>query len=172
MKEVMIKVYEFSELDKATKEMLIEREKEIHRNLFYEDWLEFELNDYAKELLQKYFSGAELIGVRYDFSYSQGSGAMIEFETKHYKVIHDYACRYEHENSFSIVQKEEFDEWLELLTEEEMEELRSKIYDMNREFTKGGYSMIENCIDDETIIDMLNENLYFADGTAYVESEN
>lgn len=72
-------VYNFEELDKDIQETLIEKEKEYQSEIYINDMLEQDMHIEADNILKEYFDSFELKNVYYDLSYSQGSGAIIEF---------------------------------------------------------------------------------------------
>ena len=82
MKEVTIKLYEFEELSEEIKAPLIAKQcKELGDD--YCEWgLEDDMQEYASEIIERKFDEGEFESnnVYYDLSYSQGSGAMVEFE--------------------------------------------------------------------------------------------
>jgi hypothetical protein len=82
MKEVTIKLYEFEELSEEIKAPLIAKQcKELEDD--YCDWmLEDDMQEYASEILERKFDEGEFKSnnIYYDLSYTQGSGAMVEFE--------------------------------------------------------------------------------------------
>ena len=74
-------VYNFDELSDDVKEKLIEKERDIQKELYCEDWLYDDMEEKASNLLNDYFGiTSDYLKVYYDLSYSQGSGAMIEFD--------------------------------------------------------------------------------------------
>lgn len=72
-------VYKFEELSKDVQEKLIDRYIEISQECYIDNMLYDDMVELAQNTLQKYFKGAEYDNIYYDLSYSQGSGAMIEF---------------------------------------------------------------------------------------------
>lgn len=72
-------VYDFNELHEDIQKKIIEK----NRNIAYEDYIDFglerDMNLEAKQLLKEYFENAKYETCLYDLSYSQGSGAMVEF---------------------------------------------------------------------------------------------
>lgn len=167
MREITQKVYEFHELDKDIQEKLIEKEREYQTESYCEDFLQNDMTEKAKELLQKYFKDKAVFSkIYYSLGYCQGDGAMIEFEVEYYgKLIyvkHDNYCRYYHERSFCL----EYPNY-DYLTDKQEEKLKEKIYNMNYELMKYGYELIESEYSREDIEDILSENEYFIDGTIY-----
>ena len=167
MRTITIKkdLYKFEELDEKVQEKLIKDEIEFQQDFFENEFLQEEMENVASELLEKYFRGAKLIEVYYDLSYSQGSGAMIEFEMEYYgkNVKVRQFGHYYHERSFAI----ESD-----LTEKVEQKLREKIASMNSELTKKGYEMVEYYYTEAGISDIkeiLKENEYTKDGEIYYE---
>lgn len=80
MRVIERKIYKFNELSKEVQDKLIEKEQENVRNDYVEFCLHDDMEENAKRLLEKYFgNSANFENVYYDLSYSQGSGAIIEF---------------------------------------------------------------------------------------------
>lgn len=161
----VIKIYKFDELSKDIQENLIEKEKEYQLNAYCENFLLEDMEEEAKRLLQKYFGDrATFKAVYYDLSYCQGSGAMIEFDLIYYNkhvTIKQYG-HYYHENSFTIIEN-----YGEELTEKQYEQLKSKIYWVNKEFAKAGYNFIEWRETEEEAREFLRENEYLEGGIIY-----
>lgn len=167
MREITQKVYEFHELDKDIQEKLIEKEKQNQKEWYCNDFLEKDMVEKAKELLQKYFKQkAVFSGINYSLSYCQGDGAMIEFEVEYcgklIYVKHNNYCHYYHERSFCL----EYPNYA-YLTDKQEEKLKEKIYNMNYELMKYGYELIEAEYNREDIENILSEREYFIDGTIY-----
>ena len=166
MKKIIkeIEVYNFEELEKDIQENLIEKEMEYQTEAFCEIFLEEEMTEKAKELLQKYFKGkANLKSVYYSLGYCQGDGAMIAFDLTYYNEslqIKQYG-HYYHYNSFIIDNN-----WN--ISEKRNEKLKDKIRGMNQELEEFGYNLIENCIDEKDIVEMLQENQYLKNGEIYM----
>lgn len=163
MREITQKIYNFNELDEKIQKKLIEKEKESQKELFCECFLLDEMQEKAKELLQKYFkNNATFKRVFYSLSYCQGDGAMIEFDLKYYnkivQVTH-HGCYY-HEKSFLLYENE--------LTEKQEKQLKEKIYKMNCELSKYGYDLIEYDYENNEIIEILNDNEYCENGEIYL----
>ena len=167
MREITQKIYNFNELSKEIQEKLIEKEKQYQKEAYCEDFLFEDMEEKAKELLQKYFKDKAVFSkIHYSLGYCQGDGAMIEFEVEYYgKLIyvkHDNYCRYYHEKSFCL----EYPNY-DYLTDKQEEKLKEKIYNMNYELAQYGYSCIEHEYCDEDIIYLLQENEYFENGERY-----
>ena len=160
-----IKIYKFDELSKEIQQKLIEKDLEEQANIYCETFLFEDMKEEAKRLLQKYFGDkATFKNVYYDLSYCQGSGAMIEFDLIYYNkhvTIKQYG-HYYHENSFTIIEN-----YGEELTEKQYEQLKSKIYWINKEFAKAGYNFIKWRETEEEAREFLQENEYTADGEIY-----
>lgn len=80
MKEVKVKLYKFNELSKEVKEKLIEKEAKYEAEFYMENFLYDDLKEEAKMKLNSIFKNVKINSILYDFSYSQGSGLLIEFE--------------------------------------------------------------------------------------------
>lgn len=164
-KTKVIKIYNFDELPKDIQQELIEKEIEEQANIYCETFLLEDMQEEARRLLDKYFGDkATFKAVYYDLSYCQGSGAMIEFDLIYYNkhvTIKQYG-HYYHENSFTIIEN-----YGEELTEKQYEQLKSKIYWINKEFTKAGYNFIKWRETEEEAREFLQENEYTEDGEIY-----
>lgn len=195
MKKVEINVYNYDELDENIKGKLLEERKQLDFDDYCTYGLEEDMQDIANELLEKYFKGAKFKGVKYDLSYRQGSGAMIEFSinvkdiNNKYKMLDDKEMNriensgytdinvinygnYSHTRSFDI-DWQDYTFYIEnfLETQEKMDKMIEKfendIVDMNTELTKKGYDLVENFeVDSE---EFLRDNEYLKDGTVYIE---
>lgn len=75
-----INLYNFEELNEKVKEKLIKERAEEMRDFYIDYDLECDMNEAAKRILKENkFYGVYNVEALYDLSYSQGSGAMIEF---------------------------------------------------------------------------------------------
>lgn len=167
MREISVKykVYKFNELNKDIQEKLIDEKTEYLQNDYCEWSLLEDMQEKAIELLIKYFKDkATFDNVYYDLSYTQGSGAMIEFELEYYNQtikIKQYG-HYYHERSFQL----QYDGYL---GEKREENLKEKIEKMNSELAEYGYSLI----DYKNFIDIAKEELeeknFLEDGTIFNE---
>ena len=72
-------VYKFNELDKDVQEEVLKRYTESEHEFYIDNELQDDMADLAQNTLENYFKGAEYQKIYYDLSYSQGSGAMVEF---------------------------------------------------------------------------------------------
>ena len=72
-------VYKFNELEKDAQEEVLKRYTESEREFYIDNELYDDMVDLAQNTLENYFKGAEYQKIYYDLSYSQGSGAMVEF---------------------------------------------------------------------------------------------
>jgi hypothetical protein len=88
-------VYGFEELDKSIQESILERYVESEIEIYCETCLYGDMVELAHNLLQEYFKGSEYMDIHYDLDYSQGSGAMMEFDinikdlNNKYKIFSD-----------------------------------------------------------------------------------
>ena len=163
MEKIKINVYEFNELDKEIQERLIQEEKEAQQDFYCEAYLYDDMKEKAEELLKKYFKdSAELIGVHYSLSYTQGSGAMIEFDLQYYgeRLGIRQSGHYSHERSFTINSYN--------LSDKREATLKEKIVKMNCDLAKYGYNLIDidNFIDSDAI-EKLEEDRYLIDGSVF-----
>lgn len=96
MRTIEKTIYKFDELDKDIQEKLIKEEKEYCFNSYMENFFQDDMEHKAQELVDDYFGGdADFIQTYYSLSYSQGDGAMIEFDIN----IEDLNNKY---NLFSV----------------------------------------------------------------------
>lgn len=158
-------IYKFDELSQEIQEKVVKREAEGIKELEIEDFLKDEMEFYAQQLLEENFKDKAIFkNVYYDLSYCQGSGAIIEFELNYYGknliVQHDVYCHYYHANSFEIVELDKE------LTKKQYENLKEKIYNINKELAKLGYEFIE---EDRTsqAIEQLNNCMFYENGDIY-----
>lgn len=101
MRIIERKIYKFNELSKEVQDRLIKKEQENVRNDYVEFCLYDDMVEKSKELLKKYFgSDVEFERVLYDLSYSQGSGAMIEFDINIEKLNSKYKIFSKEEERF------------------------------------------------------------------------
>lgn len=163
MEKIKINVYEFKELEEKIQERLIQEEKEAQRELYCEAYLNDDMKEKAEELLRKYFkSSAELKGVYYSLSYTQGSGAMIEFDLQYYneRLEVRQSGHYTHERSFVINSYN--------LSYKREATLNEKIVKMNCDLTKYGYNLIDSDnFTDAYAVERLEEDRYFIDGSIF-----
>lgn len=158
-------IYKFDELSKGVQKKVIEKESENLKELEIEDFLKDEMEFYAEQLLEENFGDkATYKRVLYDLDYCQGDGAMIEFDLVYYgkklSIKHDKYCHYYHAKSFEIVEigKE--------LTEKQYENLKEKIYNINKELEKLGYEFIEEDRTDAAI-EQLKDCMFYENGDIY-----
>lgn len=197
MRTVEINVYKFDELEKDVQEKLIEVQEQDDYQFYLDYELDCDMNDIAQHLLEESFKGAEYKHVYYDLSFSQGSGAMIEFDidlkdiNSKYKMLSKKEITrlenirfntevrvyhndnlYYHENTFDV----DYDdctfyddnmEDIERTINEMIKRFREDIYSMNRELTKKGYALFDAFPNRDMAIFNLRENEYFKDGTIY-----
>lgn len=162
----IVKIYEFSELDKEVQEKLIDNKIEEIHNVYLEVYLEDDMEWEAIELLNKYFKNQKptFKRVLYDLSYVQGRGAMFEFDLYYYnKLVHikNYG-HYTHSRSFII--SDDFQ-----LTEKQEEQLKNKIIAMFEELEKIGDGLIEYVPSKDEAIEDLERYEYLSDGEVYDE---
>ena len=73
-------VYKFNELEKDVQEEVLKRYTESEHEFYVDNELYDDMVDLAQNTLENYFKGAKYNNIYYDLSYSQGSGAMVEFD--------------------------------------------------------------------------------------------
>lgn len=167
MREVkeIVKLYSYEELDKEIQEKILNNEIEELVNDYYVYGLLDDMEIKAIELLKKYFGDkAEFLTVYYNLGYSQGDGAMIDFNINYYNVdihIKQYG-NYTHERSFILV----YDSYRDI-TKNRENKLIEKIVKMNKELADFGYAML----DEENFRDVALENVknreYLKSGKVY-----
>lgn len=107
--EKIINVYKFDELSESAREKALTDRMEIEKNIYCYCCLKSDMEEKAKELLDKYFKGAIFNNVYYSLGYCQGDGAMIEFSigiedfNKYYHVFNDEEMKFLLEND--IIEK-------------------------------------------------------------------
>lgn len=157
--------YKYEELSKEIQEKLLEKEVDNCRDIYSDNYLYEDMLDYAKILLKKYFGQkAKLDKIWYDLSYSQGSGAMIEFDLTYYGC--DLSIKqhghYYHEYSFVIEENGE-----NYLSDNRYKYLHDKIVNMNGELSKYGYNLIDWKNFTEQAKEQLEENTYLKNGEIF-----
>ena len=156
-------IYEFDELATGIQEELIKKEEENLRQTEIEDFLPEEMEVLAIQLLEENFEEKAVYQrVYYSLAYCQGDGAMIEFDLMyHNKPLQIRRCDhfYCHERSFEILGSDK-------LTDEQHEQLKEKIIDMNKKLAQYGYEFIE---EDRTkqAIDQLKNCMFYENGDIY-----
>ena len=159
-----INIYNFEELKEEIQEKLIEKEKENQEEIYCEYFLYDDMKEKAIELLKENFGNKAIFNnVYYDLGYTQGSGAMIEFDLYYYNkyVKIKQNGLYTHERSFTINSYE--------LTEKQEEKLCNKIVEINKKLTKFGYNNIEYFLDmpKNEVINILSEYDFLENGEIY-----
>lgn len=162
--EIITKKYEvftFDELDEEIKEKLIKEQAQKELESYCEFCLFDDMENTAKELLQKYFKGAIFTKTHYDLGYSQGAGAQINFDinildlNKKYNFLSKKAikfidetgfCNYKikqsgfyyHERAFTIIwyDLDDFSYYDDFLTDEEMKKENEKLEKIMEQFEK------------------------------------
>lgn len=160
----VINIYKFEELKEDVKQKLIEREVEDQHEIYCENFLYEAMEEKAQELLKKYFknNNAKINAIYYDLSYTQGSGAMFEFDLTYYNksVSIKQFGHYYHARSFVI------DSYS--LTDQQEEQLKEKTIKMFEELEKYGYNLVDYRMAKDEAIDILSENEYLEDGQIYI----
>ena len=107
--EKIINVYNFDELNEGAREKALTDRMEIEKNIYCDCCLKSDMEEKAKELLDKYFKGAIFNNVYYSLGYCQGDGAMTTFSigiedfNKYYHVFNDEEMKFILEND--IIEK-------------------------------------------------------------------
>jgi hypothetical protein len=158
-----IKIYNFDELSKETQEKLIEKEIQYMYESYLDNFLYYDMEEKAKQLLKEYFknNNAKINNVYYSLSYSQCDGAMFEFELYYYNklVKIKHYGHYCHKYSFIIDSYE--------LTEKQEKQLKEKVLKMFEEFETFGWDCVNTTTTEQEAIEILQENEYLADGSIY-----
>lgn len=166
MKKVEIEIYNYDELEEAIKEKLLKDEMEAQHEYYLETYLYDDLKEKALSLIEEEYKDSIFklrdkdIKLYYDLSYSQGSGAMIEYDLidNHYNTIKiKHSGFYYHQFSFELEYYESIDE----------EALREKIIRINNKLTKYGYDLIEQELDKEEALIYLREFEYYKNGQIF-----
>lgn len=165
MKKVVkeFEVYNYKELDKDIQGKLLDEEKEGCLNLYCDIFLYEDMTEKAKELLQKYFGdNAEFNGVCYDLGYSQGDGAMIEFDLNYYNqsICVCNNGKYCHQYSFIL-------NYYGDLGEKREQKLKEKIVNMNNELTDFDYDLIDIDNFTDEALENLESRTYLKNGTIF-----
>ena len=187
MRTIEKTIYNFNELNKEIQEKLIENEKETDRDFYISYYLHDDMGSKASDLINDYFGvESDYLYTYYDLDYSQGSGAMIEFNismldinkalkgglTKdEIKLLTDYNTmveirhnnsHYYHEYTFNFdysIEYEYDDNYIIGLSEKLdvlMDKFKEYVIKMNKELTRYGYDVIENYCTD---VDCIVERL-------------
>lgn len=195
MRKIEVNIYTYDELDEKVKNELLETQKELDFESYCDFELENDMQDIAKKVLDEYFKGAEYAQVRFDLSYRQGSGAMLEFNTTLENINNKYKMlskkemekikevgfndikvyrisNYCHEYSFDFDYQDytyyidNFEKTQEKL-DKMLEQFNNDIVNMNCDITQKGYDLLENFEADSE--EVLKDNEYLKDGTIYYE---
>lgn len=166
----IINIYRFDELSEEVKEKLIQQEMQSQLEFYCETYLLEDMEEKAKELIKQYFGDkAIFINTYYDLDYSQGRGAMIEFEASYCGKSFRVKQRgfYYHERAFEII--ETIDEYFSRgFTQGQYLKLKEKIVAMNRELVSYGDSIIEDEeMFKEQALEYLQEQEFTEDGEIY-----
>lgn len=157
--KVEFNVFNYSELSEGIKDKLLKEHMEFDLEIYSETDLIYDMEEKAIELLKENFKEAVFKNVRYDLSYSQGSGAMIEFdiitENESISVIHN-GSMYCHEYTFNIESS--------YLNYKGLQELKDKIIKINEELKTYGYNLIDINNFREFAVTCLEENQYLSNG--------
>lgn len=101
MRKIEKAIYNFDELTESVKEELIEDKKKSDYDFYMEYLFHEDIGSIASDLINDYFGiTSDYSYAYYDFSYSQGSGAMIEFDinikdlNKKYKIFSNEEIRF------------------------------------------------------------------------------
>lgn len=154
-----IKVYNFKELEPAIKEKVIEKFREEEEFYFLKD----DLTEFITNKLEELNYNIIELDVYYDLSYCQGSGAMFYgiLEKDGLKYIIKHIGNYNHYNSKEIT-------IYNIEDGEETEDIGfNDLYiTLCKELEKYGYSIIEDTLKEENIIETIeaNDYLFFYNG--------
>ena len=191
-------VYKFEELEKEVQEKVLDHYIEMSYECYLDNMLYDDMVELAKDSLQNYFKGAEYQEIYYDLSYSQGSGAIVEFDIDlkylnnkykmlsqeeidgledfggtNIKVYHNNS-HYYHERTFDI-------DWNDYTDNDNFEKIQDKIdimidlfrediVLMNGEIARDGYNMLEDKTTFEQMaMDSINDLEFLSDGSEFNE---
>ena len=193
-------VYKFNELEKDVQEEVLKRYTESEHEFYIDNELYDDMVELAKNSLENYFKGAEYQKIYYDLSYSQGSGAMVEFNidlkdlNNKYKMLTDEEVkkcsdigytnikvyhsnsRYCHERAFDIDWNDYTDndnfEKIQKNIDVMIELFREDIVLMNEEIARSGYKMIEdNARFEEMVMNDIKDLEFLSDGSVFDERD-
>ena len=101
MRTIEKKIYNFDELNESIKEELIEDRKKSDYDFYMENIFHDDMGSIASDLINDYFGiTSDYLYTYYSLSYSQGDGAMVEFDidikdlNNKYKVFTDEEIRF------------------------------------------------------------------------------
>ena len=189
-------VYKFNELEKEVQEEVLKRYTESEYEFYIDNELCDDMIELAKDSLQNHFKGAKYNNIYYDLSYSQGGGAMVEFNidlkdlNNKYKMLTDEEVKkcsnigytnikvyhndshYYHERTFDI-------DWWDYTDNDNFEEIQDKIDAMielfredivlmNEEIARDGYKMLEDeARFKEMAMNDINDLEFLSDGSVF-----
>ena len=144
MKTINVNLYSFNELDEKLQEKNLEKEMNSQRDFYLDCTLYDDLMYEATEQLNSLFENVNNIRLLYDFSYSQGSGLLTEFEfTFKNQLVRVKQNPYNHLSTYASNFILEFEDE-EPITDEDEKDIRQKIATLNADLEKLGYSIIED----------------------------
>ena len=159
MEKKEIKIYRFEELEPPIKEKVIEKFRDEEELYFLEDDLTYFITNKLEELNYNIIE----LKVYYDLSCSQGSGAMFSgiLEKDGLRYIINQDGHYYHYNSKEITIYN-----IEDGEETEDKEFNNLYISLCKELEKYGYSIIEDTLKEENIIETIeaNDYLFFKNG--------
>jgi hypothetical protein len=165
MKEVTIKLYEYSELSEKAKQKALDKHRQEHDDPYMQSHMINMLKEKLDERGIKY--DTDSIDVQYSLSSCQGDGFMFEgtfYAPDYYTTTIKHSGHYYHKYSTSVQMTDEEGEYADEITEEEF----MKVYrDICDEMEKLGYQEIEYQGSEEYFMEMCdaNEYMFEEDGT-------
>lgn len=172
MKTKQINIYKFDELNDKVKQKVLNRFRDNNDYPFLEE----ELNESLKELLQEYkIKALDTPKLLYSLGYSQGDGVMFEgnfeFNGVEFSVKHD--GHYYHSNSKTI----DYDDYDGDNLESDLKEMVYNDFnffykEICDKMKKLGYDSIENDDSEQTIKDNIDANDYYFTENGDITSEN
>lgn len=143
MKNVEVKLYKFGELKKEIQEKLLKKEIEVQRDFARETYLYDDLFYLADSLLKSTFEDVTNLELYYSFGYCQGDGVVTEFRfTFKNEIVVVKLNPYNHYTYCSNFLIDTIDD--SNINNDELEELKGKIFKINKKLETEGYNMLED----------------------------
>ena len=155
MKEVKVKIYKFNELSKEVKEELIEKETQYQLEFYMDNFLYENLKEEANTKLKTLFKNVEINSLLYDFSCSQGSGLLIEFEAEWINGVH-FAVKQNPNNWHYTFCRNFIVDYEDEVKREDEIDIKQIIESVNEEVYNYGYSQV---YDEEQFKELAKERL-------------
>ena len=146
MKKIEVELYKYEELTEEVQKKLLKEEIDHVRDDYLSYFLQEELEVKARDELYKNFVlSIDDINLCYDFSYCQGLGVVTEFSFYYKDELFEVKLnprnfRYTFTSNFVI----NYDENDSKVSNDEIEEIRKKIINLNEKLYKYGQNLIED----------------------------